>query len=136
MKAKDQQNLIFRVIQFGLDKESFTLTEAIDNKVLTTLEASFFYNYYVWNSGSTQNTNHVLLAKGRTNDYNNKNDWTYTVLPTAIFQYIDYLEIVEARKAATEARRLSWIAIWISCILGVFGLVVGLLQIYFSLNNS
>ena len=52
--------------------------------------------------------------------------WKYRVLPQALFQYLDYQELIEVRKTAKQARNLAWIAI-------AFALVVGMGQILISI---
>jgi hypothetical protein len=46
----------------------------------------------------------------------------------ALFQYLEYVELQEARQSSLEARRLAVKAIWISIALGVISLGFGIWQ--------
>jgi hypothetical protein len=46
------------------------------------------------------------------------------LLPNAVFQYNDYLEIKAAREAAKESKRLAWIAIGLSLVVGIIQIIV------------
>ena len=80
---------------------------------------------YVWQSlrcshtYSTQNPNHILVAvQGNPNEANKKCKRVhYSLLPSAIISYVDYLEIVEARRNAKNGFIISLLAIGISIII-------------------
>ncbi len=69
------------------------------------------------NQKYTDNPNHILV--GAELDYFNTTTVnveksTYSLLPTAFYNYVDYLEIKQARIQANEAKKQSMIAIRIS----------------------
>lgn len=77
--------------------------------------------------------NHLLAFANRplTNRNADFREDEYQLVPTALFSYVDYLEIKEARRHATEAKvqasRAFKIAVWsliVSSILGVIGIIV------------
>src|SRR5690606_37771557 len=94
---------------------------------LTKDDKRFIENMLIdW--GGTPDPNHILtfgknpvsyqIASGQQkNEYLQKNH--LRLVPNALFSYIDHLEIVEARKAAKEAKQLSIVAIVISSLLAI-----------------
>lgn len=134
MGPKDQQNLIFRVIEYGLQKDVFTLNNLKEDLKLDELTFQFVFNN-LFTVNDQQSTNHLIASVYSITPLKNYPPHGYyslqaRLLPNAIFQYIDYLEIKAARQAAIESRKLAWIAIWFSSIIGLGSLIVGLLQLY------
>jgi len=114
----EKKNLVFKIIEYGLKKERFTMNQLMTDLKLDEGELDFVYrNLYKDIASNSTSSNHIiagmnLSAIGNTNP-------PCALLPTAIFQYVDWLEIKEARKAATKAKYLSWIAIGITLFIGV-----------------
>jgi len=127
-KSKKPTTLVLKIIEYCFEKDTFTLSELNEKLRLTSKELAFLKSTLIqMQMSGVSSPNHImrydaLQAIGNLDDDMEAN---VRLLPTAIFQYIDYLEVVEARKAATEARRLSWIAIGIT-------LIIGIAQLYFS----
>lgn len=44
-------------------------------------------------------------------------DYTYRLLPSAQFQFLDHLEIIETSKASKRSTTLAWIAIIVSVVM-------------------
>lgn len=144
MDIKQENNLVLKLCEYGISHDEFVLSRFFKENKLNQDEQDFINSVLCHQTGET-NPNHVvtismvhfqglteadleLFSKG---DFRNR---PARLLPNAIFNYIDHLEIIEARKAAKESKRLAWIAIWISVSIGVFSLIVGGLQLYFTLN--
>lgn len=64
-----------------------------------------------------------------------KDDWIYTILPNAIVQYVDYLEIVEARKMASDANRNANMALMVTVYAVIISIILGLAQIFFQVAD-
>ena len=133
MEPLDQRNLILRIIEFGIKNPAFTYNQMTSDLKLNSNETTF--------------TRHTLFSEQAQNDSPNKifrlvdpraDSKVYNepcmILPNALFSYIDHLEIVEARKAAKDSKKLAWIAIWISTGIGLVSLLLGTWQIYLQLK--
>ncbi|MBL7843461.1 MAG: hypothetical protein JNK44_06325 [Cyclobacteriaceae bacterium] len=99
-----------------MSKDSFTKREMFELLKLETEDRAYIEKYLLCSDHRNVLPNHIFAEIDRLNIKDHM-DYRFKILPTAIFQYIDYLEIVEARKAATTARTLSWLAIGVSVIL-------------------
>jgi len=129
-----QNLLVFRIVEYGIEHEEFTLTSLINDLKLTENDKRHLRNHLLSRDITVNSPNHVIAVVGGDgldghgkklilkDDYH---DLTYRILPNAVFQYVDYLEIVEARKTSTIARNLSWLAIAISLILGAWQIWIG-----------
>jgi hypothetical protein len=140
MEKLDDRTLILRITKYAANqhrefyytdmKDALQLDDDDDGYILTNLTA--------FNS-STENPNHILqiyeVITGKSGTaMSNRLASTYTLLPQALYNYVDYLEIVEARKAANEAKVLSLlslrVAVWsltLSVLVGLFGVIVQIL---------
>jgi hypothetical protein len=105
--AKHNQILIFRVVEYGMKKEYFTIRELVADLELSKDDEHYVNNVIKANGNTSDNINHLIVFVKRGENYEDAYSYTYTLLPNAIVQYIDYLEIVEARKMAEEARKQS-----------------------------
>ena len=131
-----QDHLIFRVIEYGLKKEYFTFSQLSRELNLPHNDKIYLWQSLTcWESYSTQNPNHILVAiqrkptEGGNREISAK-DYQYTLLPSAIVSYNEYLEIIEARKnseiakiQARKAHNISLLAIGISIIIGVVQII-------------
>lgn len=132
MIAKDEGNLILKVIEYALSKDTFTLEEMEKDFKDYVGSWSYIRNTLVADNARQTNPNHIIVISNPKYNGSNMPDPAiskYRLLPSAYFSYIDHLEVVEARKAAKSAKVLSWIAIGISLGLGV-------LQIYLELKRN
>lgn len=131
MKTLFENNLHFKIIRFGAEeKELFTFDELSKSLNLTSKEERYVASYLIGYSGQDSNS-YVLSFEDPTmeaykGDVNYIRDRTCRLTSASIFEYIDYLEIKAARESSTEARRLSWIAIGISVILGIAQIIISL----------
>lgn len=132
MEPPQERDFILRVIEYGLKKKSFTCNEVTTNVAREAYEHTFVTNVLFARSSKEITPNSVFCV---TLESSSPYDQPCMILPNALFSYIDHLEIVEARKAALESKRLAWIAIWISTGIGLISLIIGTLQIYFQLNQ-
>jgi hypothetical protein len=121
------KNITLKVIEYSLKTEKVFLNTMLKDMKLNTEEAAFVSNHMIALNNAT-GPNHIL-TKAHPNVGFNPDVSQLHLLPSALFSYVDHLEIIEARKAAKEARILSWIAIGITLFLGV-------LQIYFQINSN
>jgi hypothetical protein len=111
-------NLIVRVTEYGLKCQRFKLTDLKRDLNLSVEDFNFVRDTLTQlNQKYTDNPNHILV--GAELDYFNTTTVnveksTYSLLPTAFYNYVDYLEIKQARIQANEAKKQSMIAIRIS----------------------
>jgi hypothetical protein len=135
MDKQSDNHLVYRVIKFGLEHQTFTLHEIYDvlnirhtgdRHILATL-----YTKY----SNEENPNHIIACISPKfvdmKDMTAAENHQYTLLPNAVFQYNDYLEIKAAREAAQEARvaankanNLAIYAIIITVVVSLVGLII------------
>ena len=133
MAALDSRNhynhLIFRIVEYGLRQEYFTINQLAKDLNLRgdSNEVKYLTNTLVSRSNASDNINH-LIVRVRIVQGEKEDDWIYTLLPNAIIQYVDYLEITEARKMANDANRNSAAALSIAVVSILIGIVFGLWQ--------
>src|SRR6478752_3185772 len=103
----NERHLIYRIIEYGKKVQFFSYLQLKRDLALTEEEDGYVYNTMVhWQDDV--NPNHLMSIVRNAyhdKDHHRAGDVNYTssilaLLPTAIFQYNDYLEIVEARKSA------------------------------------
>ncbi len=125
------KNLILRITEFAVSNSPFIYNEMAEALKINEYEEGFIYrNILKGEHGSNDNPHHILAVTGRSEPENH--DWrthVYELLPAAFYNYVDYLEIVEARKSAQTAKTLSWIAIWITVCLGITQIFLAYLQL-------
>jgi hypothetical protein len=135
MEKQEERNLVLRIIEFCLNNKETTLNSLYTNLNLHGDESDYLRNFLI-NWGNESAPNHILTIPNMQQGAGIQPNVNLQLLPNAIFSYIDHLEIVQARRAAKEAKRLAWIAIWISLIVGGISLLLGALQLYFQLISS
>jgi hypothetical protein len=124
-------HLIYRIIRYGLTHHVFTLTNLYNDLQLTEDERRHVNHHFI-KSTDTETPNH-LIASLNPNYFGNHErginfqDLSVMLLLNGIFQYNDYLEIKAASEAAKESKRLAWIAIGLSLIVGVIQIVVSII---------
>lgn len=144
-KTKEAKHLILRVIEYGMQNEEINLYKMKDDLELNHAKFQYVRNSLIETEKThSNNPNHILVGlKLKTEEHINDedsvnisvqyiadlNESTYTLLPNAFFSYTDHLEIVEARKAAKDAKKQSFWAIAISLLALVVSIVFGLLEL-------
>ena len=120
----EKKNLVFRIIEYGLKHPKFTVNALQKDLDLNKFEFLFLKNN-LFSIGGNQNPNHIIATErdyfkesqkhiANPLDRIDLNDYDCRLLPTAIFSYVDWLEIKEARKSATTSKFLAILAIAIS----------------------
>lgn len=117
----DNKNLVYRIIEYGIDKKSFSMLQMKEDLKLTDDDQNYILTIWLRGGTADSNPNHIIVSY--------QSDKDCRILPAAVFHYNDYLEIVEARKSAQHAKKLSWYAIWISSCLAVIQIVIGYFQL-------
>ena len=110
-----KDHAILRVSKYGFLNQSFTARELITNKIIDDKEWSYIDSLLDTTNGSSTNPNAIAKVLSK-NDSLNKQEWTFALLPSTVFSYIDHMELQEARNNAREARRFSYWAILISIL--------------------
>ena len=129
---EEEKQLILRIIKYVRIHHRVTLQQIIDELKLDPTDQEFLVSTLSRKQGQGDNPNHVVafVSRPNSNNYNLPKENEYQLLPTALFSYIDYLEIVEARKAAGDARKLSLTAIEIAVWSLVLSTLVGLFSVF------
>jgi hypothetical protein len=147
MDLKTEQHLTLKITEYGLTNQSFSISKLKHDLQLSDHEADFVLSALCSESQSTNNPNHILCVYERTKTRSSTNEGgginlhlpynLYTLTPTAFYNYVDYLEIKEARKVANEAKQQSILAlqitvysIIIATLFGIGGLFFTIIQIY------
>ena len=116
MKIDSSRNLIFKSIEYSINKKYITPRELFEDLKLDQMERGYFHRYLVADSHPGVLPNHIFGLQENANDHL---DRKYMLLSSAQFQYIDYLEIVEARRHARLALVVSLVAIVVTVVVGV-----------------
>ena len=142
MNLKEERNLIIRVTEYAIDHNSFELAQLIADLKLGQDDSHFLMNSLVSKSTTADNPNHILVVgdpdilKTFKEDENIGISYSelrkpYRLLPTAFYNYVDYLEIKEARKQANEAKKQASLALELTVFAIVISVIIGLGQIIF-----
>lgn len=129
MSFKIQKNLILEVIEYAISKDVFTLKELDNDLEKYRRHMPFIRNTLIAYKANETNPNHIItLAEPKySNQVYTTPDYEiskFRILPSALFSYIDHTEIIQAREAARESKRLAWIAIMISTIIGLASIII------------
>jgi len=144
----NSKHLALRITKYGLENQSFSISKLKQDLQLTDSEETFVLSALRSPTSHTDNPNHIICVFEITKPESLKKEEggiilrmpyeKYTLTPTALYNYIDYLEIVEARKVANEAKKQSSIAlqitVWsiiISTLFGLAGTILVVIQIIF-----
>lgn len=139
MKPNEENNLVLKLCEYGISKDEFILSRFFKEYKLNQGEQNYVNSILCHQSGEP-NPNQIVTVSGdyfqhildsdleffSKGDFRNR---SARLLPTAIFNFTDHLEIVEARKAAKEAKRLATWSLWISSVLAFISIIVGILQL-------
>lgn len=141
MNLKEESNLILRVTEYAIKHNSFELDQLISDLKLEKGDSDFIKNSLVSKSSIADNPNHILVVgdtdiiqtetRNETGGVNySELRKPYRLLPTAFYNYVDYLEIKEARRQASEAKRQASLAIQLTLFAIIISLVIGLGQVF------
>lgn len=134
MDIKQENNLVLKLCEYGISHDEFILSRFFRENNLNQGEQDYVNSVLCHQTGET-NPNHIVtismvhfkslnqadLELFSESDFRNR---PARLLPNAVFSYTDHLEIIEARKAAKESKRLAWIAIWISSLIGLASIII------------
>ncbi len=134
MQLSGTQNLIFRVTEYGMNRQAFTLVEMKNDLDLKLAEYRYIRNRLCSYSGSTgDNPNHILgfVHPALDEDLKGHPEYdSYSLLPTAIYNYIDYLELQDARKFAIDANKQSMLALRLTIFAIIISILFGLMGMF------
>lgn len=145
MTSQEEKSLIIRLCKYGVANKAFKIDDFYSTIAgLTDSDKRFIENILIsW--GNKADPNHIVSFATNPHPINVTSppqrqgylkQYHLRLLPTALFSYIDQLEIIQAREAAMEAKRLSWIAIWISSGIGLISLILAGVQIYLAFKTN
>jgi hypothetical protein len=123
MKPLEEHDLVIRIIKHCLGKPSLPKSQIFLELDIDQNSQQYVERYLLNNEPNNVLPNHIL---GRMVQANDHLQHQYKLLPTAIFQYVDYLEIKEARKNSKQA-------FWLSILAIILSVVVGGIQIFISI---
>ena len=108
---------LIRFLAYGVDRPQFTKTDAT-NAIWDESFASEWTPDNIWD-WVARGTVYDILGQG-----------TQTLKPEAIFAYLDYVELQEARESSRKSMKVAIWAILISGVIGVGSLSATLYQIF------
>jgi len=132
MDLKEEQNLILRVTEYALQKKQFLLSEMKQELNLSVEDYGFVTATMTKHEQGSDNPNHILAISDFIWDDRpltprvDTNKSKYSLLPNAFYNYVDYLEIKEARKHADEAKKQSMLAIQLTIFAIIISVIIGL----------
>ncbi len=113
MNAKEERNIILRVSKYGAEHQIFVYSDMKDALKLDSTDDTFLHNNCMkFPYQQEPNSNHLLVQINASN--NGFIGSEFRLLPTALYNYVDYIEIKQARRSSTIAFILSLVAILIS----------------------
>jgi hypothetical protein len=125
---EEDRNLVLRVIKYVKQHHRVTAMQISTALNLDEIDKHYLFTSLLKAFSQPENPNHILVYVDRpvTNTSGDYKEDQYQLLPTALFSYVDYLEIKEARKAADRAHRLSLRAIKISVwsLIGAIAIII------------
>lgn len=144
MNLKEERNLIIRVTEYAIEHDSFELSQLIKDLELGPDDSRYLMASLVSKSTTADNPNHILvvgnpdiLGTVKENETGGKSyselRKPYRLLPTAFYNYVDYLEIKEARKQANEAKKQASLALELTVFAIIISVVIGLGQLIFQI---
>ena len=133
MKPSKEKSLVYRVIDYAMKQETFCINDITTNVPMSAYEHDLVVNVLFTDvvSEITPNTIFCLVyaaKKDTDRRHNNIHSMPCMLLPSAVFSYTDHLEIVHARETAAESKRLAWIAIFFSGLVGGADILVEILK--------
>jgi hypothetical protein len=136
MKEVEESNLIIKLCKYGVEHNAFKIEEFYSVVKDINNQDKRYIEKILLDWGGAPDPNHLITfvtsannatkAEPQRQEYLSK--YNVRLLPSAHFSYIDHLEVVEARKAAKEAKKLSWIAIFISIGIGLVQIIIEVLK--------
>ena len=145
----EHSNIILRITEYGIKHKSFTMMKMIEELAIPLSDLSFL-DTLTSKEPKSDNPQHVIVfvhanlknterhAKALLNPYANPNcvyqgqdDDYYAILPTAFYNYVDYIEIKEAKKHADEAKKQSSLALSLTQYAFIIPILFGLMEILF-----
>lgn len=129
MEKPIERNLILKVSKYGAEHSIFVYTDMKDALQLTSSDDEFLRKTCIkFNGEVTSGPNHLLVEVVVLHS-NSFMSSSFRLLPTALYNYVDYMEIKEARRQAREAKFQSSLALMIAVGSLVIGSFIGLLGI-------
>ncbi|MCK4921619.1 MAG: hypothetical protein KAS71_11275 [Bacteroidales bacterium] len=129
MKKSTKDNLVYRIIEYAYNNEVFDFNDLKKDLNLSPQEELTVRDRFVV-TGEISTPNHLLV---RDHNFNKLGKLTkryeeraLRALPSAIFHYIEFVELQEARKTAKQSFWIAWIAIFFSLIFGSLQVVIAL----------
>lgn len=119
-----EKHLYLRILEYGYKNDTFCLQQLIDDLELKGED----HRNLLKLASSNDDTNRVLQRLAQTverkkgESLNSLVHILYRLTPNALYQYLEYVELIETRQVAHSSRNL---AIWAIVIASI----VGLLQI-------
>jgi len=139
----NEVNLILKITKYAINRNSFPLDQLITDLDLEKHDVEFVISNLVSKSNNSSNPNHLLvvdsgiIATEVGNSTGGKNfselRKSYRLLPTAFYNYVDYLEIKEARKQANEAKKQATLALQMTVYAIAISILLGVSQMVFQI---
>jgi hypothetical protein len=141
---RKERNLILKITDYADGKRRFTLEKLYQDLHIEDSDKEFIESTLVARSSTTDNPNHLFaivrsftpIPNATTQVDAFRRGHEFALLPQAFYNYVDYIEIVEARNNAKEAKHFSIMALLIAVASLVIGTLVGLLGIIVQLLSN
>lgn len=123
-----KNHLLYKILKYGFENETFTLDSLREDLQLNSNEVEYVRKL---SSNTKGESNDVIILFSTDNKESqwesDRNKWQYMLAPTYYSHYIEMIELEEARKTSIDAKRLAWIAIWISLSVGLMQIIIPLI---------
>lgn len=145
----EPSNIILRITEYGIEHKSFTIIKMVEDLAIPASDLSFL-DTLTSKEPKSDNPQHIIvfvhtnlknaerhkkaLLSPNVNPnyvYQGKDDDYYAILPTAFYNFVDYIEIKEARKHAIEAKRQSTLALTLTQYALIISILFGLMEMLF-----
>ncbi len=132
-KKKDivYKDLLIRTLEYCYPLDKFSMEEVKTGLNLTDEEIDHLRKYEHEGRGAAQ----LFEISGQNKDNNEQTYFLYRLTPVAIFNYLEYVELVNAKRNARQSYRVAIVAIVVSSLAILIPIIREIIENFIRLNS-